>query len=402
MINVSLQYLFFVFLKIGSTSWGGFMSLIAVIQKQLTERDKKINNETLAEAISLASVLPGPIAVNVVAYLGYKLKGWKGALISIAAIVLPSFIFMMLISGMYLRYGNIPALRGFFTGVMPAVAAIIISVAVGMAKKNITDLYQVLIATAAGVIVFLSKSYFSTLLILTGGGLIGYLLYRNKKGLLKTGDIKTGETIAPIPGRRNTTVIIAAILFILMVLSFCLKAGFFNNLNIQYKIFSTFFSISVTQFGGGYVIIPSLQKAIVSSSAWLTNKEFTDAIAMSQVTPGPIFIIATFIGYKLAGFAGALNATISVFLPAAVLIVLCSHYFNRIRESIFITAAFKGIRPVIIGMIFSAAVTILTGIEFSTGSAAIFLVSLIAVVWKNLSPVYLVPLAGIIGVFVFK
>lgn len=399
-MNASLRYLFFAFLKIGSTSWGGFMSLIAVIQKQLTEKDKKVNNETLAEAISLASVLPGPIAVNVVAYLGYKLKGWKGALISIAAIVLPSFIFMMLLSDMYLRYGNIPALRGFFTGVMPAVAAIIISVAFGMAKKNITDLYQVLIAVVAGVIVFLSKSYFSTLLILIGGGLAGYLLYRNKEVLLKTGD--TGETIASNPGRRNTVVIIAAALFILIVLSFSIKAFFFNNLNIQYKIFSTFFSISVTQFGGGYVIIPSLQKAIVSSSEWLSNKEFTDAIAMSQVTPGPIFIIATFIGYKLAGFAGALNATVSVFLPAAVLMVLCSHYFNRIKKSTFITAAFKGIRPVIVGMIFSAAVTILTGIEFSIEAAAIFLLSVIAVVWKNLSPVYLVPLAGAIGMFIFK
>src|SRR5215831_17876647 len=130
----NLRYLFFRFLKIGATSWGGYMALIAMIEKQFCQIDKAIEEEKVVHALSLASVLPGPVAVNVVAYVGYQLKGIKGALVSMAAVLLPCFVLMMALSYVYFSYENIPVFNNFFAGVTPGIAALLISVVFPMAQ----------------------------------------------------------------------------------------------------------------------------------------------------------------------------------------------------------------------------------------------------------------------------
>ena len=149
------------------------------------------------------------------------------------------------------------------------------------------------------------------------------------------------------------------------------------------------------------MVIPSMQKIIVDTLHWLTNKEVVDAIALGQVTPGPIFISATFIGFRLAGFLGALNATLSIFLPTAFLMIICTRFFASINGSPILKAAFKGLRPAIIGMILSASATILlsTGISYKT--IVLFIVILAIVIKYNPDPVYIIPVAGIIGLILF-
>ena len=165
--NISLKYLFFTFLKIGTISWGGFMALISVIQKQLVEQDKKISDEVILDGVSLASVLPGPVAFNVVAYLGYVMRGIKGAVVSMLGILLPSFILILLLSYFYFVYREIPAFNNFFMGVLPAVAAIIVSVALNMTKKNVKDYKQIIILLVSGILLVFSRNYFTTILIIS-------------------------------------------------------------------------------------------------------------------------------------------------------------------------------------------------------------------------------------------
>src|SRR5688572_22741616 len=112
-MNPTLRYLFLTFLKIGATSWGGFMALISMIQKKVVETDAALENTTILEGISLASVLPGPMAVNVVSFVGYKLGGWKGALVSVVAVLLPSFFLMLTLAHFYFLYGDVPAMSRF-------------------------------------------------------------------------------------------------------------------------------------------------------------------------------------------------------------------------------------------------------------------------------------------------
>lgn len=377
------------------------MALISVVQKQLVEKDKRIENETLLEGISLASVLPGPIAFNVVTFVGYKLKGVRGALVSMAGIVLPSFLMMLILSFLYTKYGDVPSFTHFFAGVLPAVAAIIISVATGMAKKNISDTPQIMIAIAAAIIIAFSKAYIATLSVMLISAALGYLIYYKPSASIPN-EITNKSFNLP---SRESGFIIASLLVVLVPLVLVLPSVLPEDSSsialMHQKLMLAFSGMSLSLFGGGYVVIPAMQQVVVNSMKWLTNKEFADAIAMGQVTPGPIFISATFIGYKVAGFWGALNATISIFLPPGLLMIACARFFNQIRNSSVVSAVFKGLRPAIIGMIAAAAVTIILSNELSIKSGLLVCVFLLLSIKYKTDPVFLIPGAGIIGLLIF-
>jgi len=389
----SLTYLFLTFLRIGATSWGGFMALISMIQKKVVEKDKNLEGTDIMEGISLASVLPGPMAVNVVSFVGYKLGGWTGALVSVVAVLLPSFLLMLGLSHLYFQYGDIPAMSQFFAGILPAVAAIIVSVAVNLGEKSIKDIPQIVIAIASGILVFYSKSYLTTLAILAVCGVFGYFYYYKSSVVPASQDAKPVQT----ESSQKTYWLLLPLLG-LGVLGVWADGN--PLLQLHKTILLTFSGMSLSQFGGGYVIIPTMQKIVVDGMKWLSNREFVDAVAMGQITPGPIFVSATFIGYKLAGFWGALNATISIFAPTAVLTIFCARFFNKISKSAVVTAIFKGLRPAIIGMIASAALTILWGNGISFFAAAIFGIALLVIMRFKVDPVYVIPLAGIIGILI--
>ncbi|WP_426295637.1 chromate efflux transporter [Dyadobacter endophyticus] len=396
----SLIYLFLTFLRIGATSWGGFMALISMIQKRVVEKDGQIENETILEGISLASVLPGPMAVNVVSFVGYKLGGVKGALISIFGVLLPSFVLMLVLSHLYLAFGDIPAMNHFFAGILPAVAAVIISVAVSMGEKSIKDWPQILIAIASASIAAFSKSYLTTLAVLVVSGVIGYFYYGQAPPVktIQAKKKKQQETQTTEPPGRAIVYSIILVTVIAALVYFYEGQNVIVNLHRQ--ILLTFSTMSLTQFGGGYVIIPTMQKVIVDGMKWLTNKEFVDAIAMGQITPGPIFISATFIGYKLSGFWGALNATLSIFLPTAILTIICTRFFNQISKSAALIVVFKGLRPAIIGMIVSAAYTMMANSGFTVFTVVVFVVAQLLVMRFKVDPVYLIPAAGIAGLLI--
>jgi chromate transporter len=374
------------------------MSLISAVQKQVVDRDKLISNEEVLDGISLASVLPGPIAVNVVSFIGYRLKGIRGAIVCFIGILIPSFLLMLLLSALYQKFGNVPEFGSFFAGVLPAVAAIIISVAVGMIKKNVSDWKQIILVVLSGVVTYFSRSYFSTLLIIVFSGLAGYFLYRTKTvGSLQSSVYSLQSAVF----RRQSAVFswqsAVGSLLILIIILLVIIPEKETLVWLHRKIMLTFSSMSLSLFGGGYVAVPSMHKIIVDTLHWLTNKEFVDAIALGQVTPGPILVSATFIGYKLAGFFGALNATLSIFLPTAILMVICSRFLAKINNAPALKAAFKGLRPAIIGMILSAAVTILVSTGISYKTIILFLAILAVVIKYNPDTVFIIPVAGVIG-----
>ena len=397
--HTSLRYLFFTFLKIGAISWGGFMALVSVVRKQLVEKDKKIADEVILDSISLASVLPGPLAFMVVSNLGYYLRGIKGALVSMIAILLPSFVLIMILTYIYFIYGQLPVFTNFFKGVLPAVAAIIIGVSVDMSRKNIKDYRQVIILVFSGLCLIFLHSFFTTILIMAIGGISGYLFYRN------TFSPSTNTKITNSKYKLKNIVISSLVLaFIFLFFGFLpdiMHGKQADHASLIRDISLTFSGMSLTLFGGGYVIIPAIQQIVVDGLNWLTTKEFADAIAMGQITPGPIFISATFIGYKVGGFLGAVAATLSIFFPPAFLMIFCSHFIDRIKNSKAISAIFKGLRPAVIGMIFAAAFTIGKGIEIHWISVLIFLAVLISAIKYKVNVVYLIPVSGIAGMLLF-
>lgn len=398
--ETTLKYLFFTFLKIGAISWGGFMALISVVQTQLVEKDKVVADEVILDSISLASVLPGPLAFNVVAYLGYHLRGVKGALISMIAILLPSFFLILILAYIYFIYDQLPAFNNFFLGVLPAVAAIIISVAINMTLKNIKDYRQVIILIFSGLCLVFFRSFYTTLFIMAIGGITGYLFYKNSVSTHT--QTSFANTSLKFKNIILVSVSIIAIVAFIWFLPVIFRGDNSGVATLVRDISLTFSGMSLTLFGGGYVIIPAIQEVVVEGLNWLTTKEFADAIAMGQITPGPIFISATFIGYKVGGIVGAIAATLAIFFPPAFLMIFCSRFIPQIKQSNTISAIFKGLRPAVIGMIFAAAYTIGRDVEIQWPTLLIFIGVLVLSIKFKVNVVYLIPISGLTGMILFS
>lgn len=393
MERASLPYIFFTFLKLGATAFGGYMSLVAIVQKQLVEIDKKMNEEDLLDGISLTSVLPGPVAVNTIAYVGYLLRGIPGVIAAFAGIVLPSFFLVIFLSWLYFTYGNIPAVKNIFSGIAPTITALIVTVAIGMARKTIKVPAQWVICLLAATLLIFIGGFTTTFLIIIGSGIVGYFLFHQQQGKER---LSNEEKL--LFGNRQWIISGVVLLLLLCVLLF---GGQYPGAPKNIQIISTFSGISLTLFGGGYVVIPALHELFVENLGWLTSAEFADGIAIGQITPGPIFITATFIGYKVAGIMGALLATIAMFTPPMVLTVLLSRFVKTLNQSTLVKAAMKAVRAAVIGMIFASAVTIGQTISVSIVSVAIFLVAFYISFKYTISPVYLIIGSGVAGFVLF-
>ncbi|MGD1920965.1 MAG: chromate efflux transporter [Pleurocapsa sp.] len=376
------------------------MALISAIENIVIDRQKLLTHEDMLDGISLASVLPGPVAANVVGYVGYRLRGGIGALITATAVLLPSFVLVVALTIAYLQAGEIPAVNKVFAGFIPAVVAIIIIAATRMSKKAIKGWREISIAAVAAILIKSIGGFYITLVVILGAGLFGWLAFRCKVAKnLAANSIE--QELEPLDLKKIA--IPLAILGVILSLSLLPLPLGEDSLA---KLFVTFSGMSLMLFGGGYVFIPMIQEVVVNNYGWVTQTEFTNAIAMGQITPGPILISAAFIGYVVKGIAGAFVSTVAIFFPSGLLMVTMSHLLERIKGSIIIQAALKGIRPAVIGMIFTAAIVVaqtsqIASIQEILVSLLIFAASLTAI-WKlKLEVVLIIPLAGLVGLFLY-
>ena len=396
--SVSYLSVFWTFLKIGSVAFGGFMALISVIENTIVKQRGLLGHKEMLDGISLANLLPGPQAVNVVAYVGYRLRGGPGALFAVTGVILPSFILLLGLSFLYLRYGEIVALQKAFQGFIPAVAAIVLSVAWRMARKTLSGAREmVLVIIAAGVLALVPAAYrvYAPLAIIASFALIGMYLFRQSQP-------QATVTVTADPFSQQRFPLVAGLLALLVLLWFFPLPLERDSLAL---LVLTFASMSLMLFGGGYVFIPIIGSIVVGEYAWLSQREFTDSIAMGQITPGPILISATFIGYKVAGLAGATLATIAIFAPPAILMVSASRALDMIRHSSLTQSALRAIHCGVIGMIIVAAFVILRTalpvwpIDPVQAWPALLILSgsLLGLIKFNLDVIWIVPTAGVLG-----
>lgn len=360
--HTSLSFLFLSFLKIGASAFGGFMALISAVENVFVTRHDRIEHKDMLDGISLASMLPGAIAVNVVAYVGFRLRGLPGAAVSVVAVVLPSFLLLLLLANLYQRWGEIPAVTSIFSGFIPAVCAVIVATAWNLGRKTVTGWKQGLLFTGSAAALIFQGGFLVTIAVVIGSGLIGLILFKEEKASQKSVAVSTDQV--------QPTALKSIVPFPLL-----LVAGL--STNILLKLFLVFGGMSLMLFGGGYVFIPLIQQVVVDGYHWVSQREFVDAIAMGQITPGPILISAAFIGYKVAGIGGALVATIGIFLPSVTVMVYCSTVFTRLKMSAAFQSALAGIRPAIVGLVAAAVVVIARTAPVTVTSLIIFLVGLL-------------------------
>lgn len=367
------------------------MAMISVVQNVVVERKRLMSHTDMLDGISLASILPGPVAVNLVAYVGYRLRGGLGAFVCVVGAVLPSFVFILILSIAYFRYGHVPAVSKLFMGFIPAVTAIIVAAAWKMSRKAVLGWREGTLMAAAGAALYGIGGVWSTLLIILFSGVFGWLWFR--------GDVR-GEG-GTTPKARPVKARLHANAMLLSSASASAAPVFALEPNLVGQLLLTFGGMSLMLFGGAYVFIPLMQEIVVTGHGWVTQQEFIDAVAMGQITPGPILVSAAFIGFKVAGLAGAAAATVGIYLPSALLMIGCTHGLEKIRHSIAIRAALRGIRPAVVGMIFVAALIVGQTAAPVWVSVAIFAASLFVLLRFNVEAVWIIPAAGALALWLY-
>ena len=390
MKKISYLRLFLQFLKTGTISFGGYMMLIAMVQYEFSKRRKFIKKSQVLDAITLASFLPGPMAINVSTYLGFIMKGWRGAILAFIAVLTPSFIIMIIFTELYFSSKNLPGFQSFFSGVLPVVSAVIISVAYEMSSKVNKSYFSYLIVALSFFLAVILTGYLAIIVPLLLSGLLNILYFKKK---IFSSIIKRPKKQYII---RFEGIIVAGIILTLFYI-------FINNLNydsINLDLIRVFSNISLTLFGGGYVFIPVLDKIIVNEIGWLNSQQFIDCIAMGQITPGPILISATFVGYKMNGIIGALFATFSIFAPSSVIIIFISRFFLYFKNNMFAKKIIQGIKIGIVGLIFYSAIIVLLNKEtIDIFTIIVFFSSIIILIKTKIHPVVLIVISGLAGYF---
>lgn len=392
--ETSLTQLFLIFFKIGCISWGGYMALISVVRSEIVGKHRLLDDDDIMDGVALAMLLPGPVAVNVVAYVGDKIRGPLGGAVCAAAVILPSFLLMVGFAVLYLSWGTMVVADKVLAGVLPAIAAIILNAGLKMREKALQSPADIAMAALAAFLLLVVGGIWIVIGIFAAAAIIGILRHQSADA---STDKPCQHSTFGIGSRVVTLFLAACIGLFLFLPQLGISA-------ILLKLFSVFSGMSLLLFGGGYIFIPMIQEAVVNTYGWLSLDDFAASIALGQVTPGPILISATFIGYKVAGMTGAVVATVAIFMPPAALIILASRQLQRFSHMGRFKAAQAGIRTAVFGMIISAALSLLIGIAGQTENflapTAIFALSCFVLMYLKKSEIWTVLIAAVLGVLV--
>lgn len=335
---------------LGAIGYGG-PAILALMKQTLVTRKHWISERDFMNALSLAQALPGATGVTVLGYVGFKLKKVWGGLLAPLGFITPPTILMIGLSWAYFTYGQLPFVKSLFAGLGALVVALLVNAFLVLGKAVFPKLDRrawkgVLIALAS-----FSFAYFlhlNVIWIILGAGVMGYLLFSLTAGAAPVPSAEAAPTAVLKPERLS----IRDLMPFLVVVGIVGAAVLVPDTR---ELMATFLGIGATAFGGGFGSIPLIQAQVVDAHGWLTTKEFVDGIALGQITPGPVFITATFIGYKVAGVIGAIVATIGVFLPSLTAIILMADLHGRIQGNRGVQAVIKGLQAAFIGLIASVA-----------------------------------------------
>jgi chromate transporter len=328
----------FAFIKLGATAYGG-PAIIGIMQAELQEKRQWVSKERFIEGLSLVNMLPGAAATQLGIFLGYSRGGWLGGLLAGLCFVLPAFIIMLALTLTYAAFGATPLMAGALYGLGPVVMGIFLVAVYRLGKTAAATIPHLLIAMAAALAAAFSPLGIVLTLALAGG--IGVLLYHSRM----IGAVVVSVLLA-----------LAAVLYFAPWLGIAFVSDVGNARGSAQApglldIGSFFLKVGALSFGGGLTLIAFIQEQVVNQYQWLTHREFIDGLALGQFTPGPILMVSAYVGYKLAGIAGAAVAAAAIFLPAFVLMLSILPAFERARKLLWTKAAMKGIGPAVIGVL---------------------------------------------------
>jgi chromate transporter len=414
-------------LVLGLTGFGGGLAVLSQIEQRLVERRRWVSIRRFLETAAIAQGLPGAVATNAIALIGLEVRGVAGALVGTVGFVLPSFLMLLIAALLYAQVRHLAAVDGLFRGLTPAVSAMVLLTAVRLGGRAVLlpdgrpggwralweDRWSFAVMMAAAVAVAVARVGVVEVVVLAGVLGVARWTLRKMPDPVAAFELRwrwfrhrvveaarMGARALPLPWWRrwrdpgSDDLLSWSPLWIAMAPASALVMARLGALG---GLATVFLRAGAVTFGGGFAMIPLLESELVQIHGWLTPHEFADAMALGQVTPGPVVITATFVGYRVAGILGALVATASVFAPAWLMALAIGGSVKRVRQSPGVQAFLHGIQPAVVGIMFAAAVSLArSGIDDAAGG--LLAVASLAVLWRwKLAPVYVLAGAASLG-----
>lgn len=351
------------FFKLGCIGFGGPAVHIAMMEKEVVQKRKWMTQEHFLDLIGATNLIPGPNSTEMTMHCGHERAGWKGLIVAGFCFILPAVVITAAFAWAYSKYGNLPEVTPFLYGIKPAIIAVIVSAMYSLGKKALKTIELWIVGLFSIVAVLMGANEIA---VLFGAGLAGvcYHLLKQKNTLNSVVPL----TIAPFTPA---------------------------------KVFWTFLKIGSILYGSGYVLFAFLEAELVGKGI-ITQKVLVDAIAVGQFTPGPVFSSATFIGWQISGFGGALTATVGIFLPSFLFVALLNPFIPRLRKSRVMSTFLDTINAA------SVAIILAVCVEMSRASIRDWRTALIAVVSiavilliKNLNSAYVVVGGAVAGYLLY-
>ena len=320
------------FLRLGLTAFGGPAAHIGMMRDEVVKRRGWLNDQQFLDLLGATNLIPGPNSTEMAIHIGFVRAGWPGLLASGACFILPAMLIVAALAWAYVQFGSTPQLGWLLYGVKPVVIAIIVQALWSLGRKAIKGAFTAIVGLATLLLYFAGANEIALLFV---GGIV-IMLAQNLRRLWT---LKSTAAFLPVAGLNLSMLIGAPFSLSLMSL--------------------TFLKIGAILYGSGYVLLAFLRADFVVRLGWLTDQQLLDAIAIGQVTPGPVFTTATFIGYVLGSWSGALLATLGIFLPSFIFVSLSNPLIPRLRRSSWAGGLLDGVNVSSLGLM--AAVTLQLG-----------------------------------------
>ena len=375
--NSALQEVALLFLRLGTISFGGPAAHIAMMEDEVVKRRKWITHEYFLDLLGATNIIPGPNSTEMGIHIGYVRAGWKGLVIAGVCFILPAVTISILFAHLYVLYGSFPQINSFIWGIRSAVIAVILAAIVRLGKPQVKNRF---ILVVSAIVCILSLLKVDAIALLGGAGVLGLLWGIRKRLKVHSLPILFTMTLpAVLVSISSKTSELAAIPPTISAL------GLF------------FLKIGSILYGSGYVLAAFLQGGLVDARHWLTQTQLLDAIAVGQFTPGPVLSTATFIGFLILGFPGAVVSTVGIFLPSFVYVLVISPFVPRLRKSTLTAGFLDGVNAASLGLMLAVCVILGIATLVNPGSWTIFIVAAAVIIIWNFHAAWIVVGAAILG-----
>lgn len=378
-------------LKLGFISFGGPAGQIAIMQKELVENRRWIEQDDFLHALNFCMLLPGPEAQQLATYMGWRLHGIRGGIVAGALFVLPSVFLLLLLSYVYAVYGNIPQINAVLDGFKAVVVAIVIEAVLKIGKKAFKSVWHILIAALSFAAIYFFQVPFP--LIIICAAIIGLAALQTSKEIIVTP--KTSASNSPNNVSKFQPLKVFAVSLMLWLVPFVILIILFGYENLLTRIYMFFTQAAFVTFGGAYAVLAYVNQAVVASG-WVTAAQTVDGLALAETTPGPLIMVLQFIGFMTgwnnpvlsnqttSAIVAALLATYATFLPSFFFIFIGAPHIDKLRGNQKVSGALSGVMAAIVGVILNLAIMFGAAVVFPEMQIDIFALSITILAFTGL------------------